>query len=859
MPLARQGSLWVILVVVGTIVGEEKTPYRTAADRPIDVKHIRLDLEVFLEDRKIAGDATITFAPLRSVRSVRFDAVDHVVESVRDAKTKKDLSFENTGKQIVVDFGEPLPVGEEFSLIIDYAVREPKAGLYFFGPSEKEPDEPLMVWSQGEPISNRHWFPSLDHPNERQTTEILATVPEGIEVLSNGRLVSRDKLGDKRRVRYHWKQSKPHVAYLVTLVAGRFNVGRTQWRGIPVTFYVPPDRQADIERTFGRTTKMLDFFSERFGIDYPWEKYAQVVVHDFIAGGMENTSATTLYDRVMHDERAMLDSSPDWLIAHELGHQWWGDLVTCKDWSHLWLNEGFATLCELLWSEEAEGQDEYLYSLLRKSRAARGGGGVKTRPIVDRHYRNPRSMFDARAYPKGAWVLHMLRHLLGDDAFFEAVASYGNEYRYRTAETADFRRSLERSTGRSLERFFYDWTQRPGHPELEVESKYLPEDRLVQVDVKQTQEGEPFQFPLTFELRTDSSDASRRLTHQITEKEVRFFLPAAKAPTMILVDPDVALLADLKEIKSNDLWKKQALEGPSVVDRIRAVEHFAESKSPADVELLTEVLKNDSFQGVRSEAAAALAKVGGETASEALIAALEDDHPKVRRSAAKALGDFVGNDEVVAALSKAMKKGDKSYFVEAELLEAFVNCQRFPEIRPLTDALGKTSHGEVIRRAALRGLGKSRDPIALDVLLEWSSQGKPNRCRVEALRALANYLRHADIEEKEKKLALDAIAGALNEGGPRVRGAAIETLRDLGRESRPALPVLASLAKQDPDTRVRELAEKSLAKIKAETPVPVELGELQEELEKLRKGNKLLTERLEKLESKSLDPLTETK
>ncbi|NOX55943.1 MAG: M1 family metallopeptidase, partial [Planctomycetes bacterium] len=333
-------AFWVVVFVTGPLFGEEN-PFRAPADRSVDIQHLKLELEVFLSEKRIVGAEELSLRMRRPVRTLRLNAVDHEVQSVQVLEAGDErpraLPFDNTGTELVIDFGRLLPRGTACQLTIRYQVRAPRSGLHFFGPTEAEPDVPLMVWSQGEAESNRYWFPCLDHPNERQTTELIVTVPDGFEVVSNGVLVSRRKLPDQQKVRFHWKQTRPHVAYLVSLVVGKFAVGRDTWRGRPVLYYVPPERAADIERTFGRTVEMLEFFSRRFGIEYPWEKYAQVVVEQFVMGGMENTSATTLHYRVMHDERAIQDSSPDGLIAHELAHQWWGDLVTCKDWSHLWL------------------------------------------------------------------------------------------------------------------------------------------------------------------------------------------------------------------------------------------------------------------------------------------------------------------------------------------------------------------------------------------------------------------------------------------------------------------------------------------------------------------------------------------
>ncbi|MBE85273.1 MAG: peptidase M1, partial [Gemmatimonadetes bacterium] len=541
--MPRSRSAFSLILTFAVLLGAKTSAFtedalRTAASRPVDILHIRLDLDVQLKAKTVAGSATIDFVAIQPTRTLSLNAVGHEVSLVKvvGKKTGK-VSFENSGETIDIDLGRTLSRGEKGRVQIDYRVRDPKAGLYFFQPSKAEPDVPLTVWSQGEPTANRHWFPCLDNPNERQTTELLATVDDGFEVLSNGSLESKKKL-ENGRVKFHWKQAKPHVAYLVTLVVGEFEIGRTEWRGRPVTYYVHKNRAADIERTFRNTSKMLDFFSERFGIEYPWEKYAQVVVEQFMWGGMENTSATTLYPATMHDERALIDGNPDWLIAHELGHQWWGDLVTCKDWSHLWLNEGFATYCETLWAEHYKGKDERDYLLYNESKQARSGSAL-TRPVVDRRYPDPSTMFDSRAYPKGGWILHMLRSQLGDDDFFRGIQRYGTVYAYQTVETNDLRQVFEKLYGVSLERFFYDWTQRPGHPTLLVKSSYSAKEKQMKLEVKQTQKADPFHIPLRIELTMPGDEKPVVLERLMTDREFTSYLPVQKRPTLVRVDPEI--------------------------------------------------------------------------------------------------------------------------------------------------------------------------------------------------------------------------------------------------------------------------------------------------------------------------------
>ena len=829
----------------------ESPPLRSAGDRPVDIRHLKLELDVDLEARRIAGTATLDLVVLRPLSTIRLDAVNHQLTAVRGRRGKdkpSGLEFENTGREILVHLPARAAAGAEWQLAIDYSVTNPATGLHFFGPTPNTPRQPLMVWSHGEPISNRYWFPSQDHPAERQSSEIVATVPAGMECLSNGKLVSRKKADGGKRTTFHWKQEKSHVSYLTTLVVGRFEVTRERWRGRPVLYYVPPDQADDTARTFGRTVEMLDFFSDTFGIEYPWEKYAQVVVEQFTAGGMENTSATTLYRGVMHDERAMLDSTPDRLIAHELGHQWWGDLVTCRNWSHLWLNEGFATYSEVLWYEHKLGRDEADYLLYSKSRSGRSGGAL-TRPIVDRRYPSPRSMFDSRAYPKAGWVLHMLRHRVGDDAFLRALKRYGTVYAYQVAETGDLRRTFERLLGHSLERFFFDWTARPGHPVVTVSSRYAADAKQVRVEVTQDQKGEPFAFPLTGSFAVSGRSEPVRLDLTVTEKRQVAFVPVPSRPTLVRVDPQHSLLAEVKEKKARGWWVAQLKNGARVPERLRAVAHFAPSRNAADRKLLVEAVSNDKFYGVRVAAAAALGRVADDLSRPALLAALEQDNPHVRSAAATALGAFGKNDAVADVLEAAWSEGDRSYKVEAAVLKSLARIRK-PPLKMLEDALGRDSHREVIRQTALTALARRKEPRAIEILLEWTGADRPRRCRMAAIAGLGQRVTRVATPEMETGKVVKRLTGLLQAPGPRIRAAALQAMRRLGGSAKAAEDVVASLAEHEPEGRVRVAAQAALKAMQTEKTASAELDRLRGELESLRKRNRDLADRLKKLEAK---------
>ena len=824
----------------------DDTPLRTAGDRPIDIKHIRLDLKVDLPKKTVDGVATLEFRTMRKLKSFALDAVDFEVKSV--AVSGKDIRFRHDGKKLHVDLPEEWPADKDGTLAVTYRVREPKDGLFFFGPTAAEPETPLTVWSQGEAVTNRYWFPCLDHPNQRQTTELVVTVADGYEVLSNGKLLEKRANPDGTAT-FHWRQEKPHVSYLVTLVVGKFAVVREEWNGLPVLYYVPPKRRDEAARTFGRTREMLDVFSKRFGIAYPWEKYAQVVAEQFTAGGMENTSATTLNDRALHDERAFLDSNADALIAHELAHQWWGDLVTCRDWAHIWLNEGFASFCEVVWAEHKLGPDEGAYNLLHKARAAIAGG--KERPIVDRRYTSPRMMFDARAYPKGAWVLHMLRSRLGEDAFWSAVRAYGTENKFKSVETADFRRVLERETGRSLERFFYDWTERPGHPVLDVAIEYLPESKQLRIAVKQTQAGEAFAFPLPVRY-TLSGSGERRETFEVNAKEQTFFLPADSAPTRVEIDPAQTVLAEIKETQGRDLWANQLLNAKSLTARIRAADHFGQSKTPADRELLARALKEEKFWGAKAEIAAALARSGGDTCRDALVAGLSDSNPKVRRACADQLGKLRNDPKAASALKALLQKGDASYFVEAAALRSYGELGQPDTVAVLMPWLAKESYTDVLRVAALNGLGASRDLGALDTLAAWTKRGKSRSARVAALQALVKLGQTASPNDAQRQAILNAVAACITGPGemPYVRRIAVTALRDLGQMATPKIDVLEALLQNDPDEYVQNLAKRAIEQIRGSGSASGEMSRLRDELEKLKKQNQSMQERLDRMERK---------
>jgi aminopeptidase N len=827
-------------------------PLRTAVDRPIDIKDIRLDLRVDLAKKLAEGSATMQIRSLRPIKHVELDAVAFHVKKVSLAQgdgSPQPAQHTHDGKKLTILLPTPWSAGQEATLRVDYRVEDPKEGLHFFGPTAAEPDTPRIVWSQGEPTSNRYWFPCIDEPDERQTTEIVVTVPEGFEAVSNGKLLSRKTSDDGKSVIFDWRQDKPHPSYLVTLVVGQFDVVREEWDRVPVLYYVPRGKKDQVAPTFARTREMLAFFSKRFGIHYPWDKYAQVVAYRF-GGGMENTSATTMGD-ILQDQRSILERDSDSIISHELAHQWWGDLVTCRDWAHIWLNEGFASYAEALWDEHRDGADAYAYNMYQKAGGAISGG--KTRPVVDRRYPTAMSMFDGRAYPKGAWVLHMLRRRVGEDVFFKAVEQYGSGHRLQSAETADFRRTMERVTGRNLERFFYDWTERPGNPVLDVTTEYTPASQQARVVVKQTQSGEPFHFPLT--LRVSCAGAAKPVVveQDVMDKENTFLIPLPGTPTRVEIDPEQAILAEIKETKGRDLWADQLLQGSSVPVRLRAVRHFRDSKTDEDRELLARALAEEKFWGVQTEIASALADMGGETARAALMEGCRHSNARVRRACMQGLGNLQSDSQIAEFAAQVLRKSDPSYGVCGAAMLTYVKHKGKDAVAVLSPWLTRPSHNDTLRASALAALAQTQDPAALDLLLQYAKAGNPRTSRGAALRGLTQFVRKAKLSDEQSKQIETLLAEGLQGDDMMTQFVVLNATTELGPLASSLLPAVEKLSRDGSNERIRELAKQTAEKIRgqdksAAAPATAEVKQLREEVEKLKREQADLRERLRKLE-----------
>jgi len=811
-----------------------------APDRRARIEHIALTLSFDFQRAILYGQCATTFSAVGgALTSLVLQAADLRIKDVRCGA--KRAPFELVGDELHISVPK-LAEGRSATVAIDYEVHQPEQGIYFIRPDRAYPNKPYQVWTQGQDADAHYWFPCVDHPNAKATTEVIATVPSDCFVLSNGTLVAEALDKSRKTKTYHWKMDVPHVTYLVSIVAGRF-VGRTsKVDGVPVSWYVEPGREAEGQRSFGKTPKMVRFFNERIGFKYPYSKYAQIAVRDFIFGGMENTTCTTQTDATLHDARAAVDFTSDDLVAHELAHQWFGDLLTCKDWSHAWLNEGFATYFDDLFRAFDRGEDEFVMQRLADQDVYLKEDRERyRRPIVTNVFREPSDLFDRHLYDKGACVLHMLRTQLGDELWWRGINQYVTANAFGLVETVDFARALERVSGRNLARFFDQWIYGAGHPEFEVAYRWDSDAKAAVVDIKQTQpesdETALFSVPVTLEFVLPRGKRERvSVTCDAREQSFRF--PLSAKPQTFIFDPNADVLKTVKLDVPREMLLRQLASEALVASRIAAARALASDASPDSVAGLAEALGSDAFWGVRAEAAKALGKIRSDAQMAALVRATKIAHPKARRAVAEALGEFRG-DEPCRALEPLLAS-DKSYFVEAQAAKSIGKTRSARAFDQLSRAMRKTSFNDVVRAHALAGFGELGDERAVPIALEWTAYGRSVFARRAAVAALAEF-------GDRRKDVVDAIIALIHDKQLRVRLAAVEALGKTNAAA--ALPEIDHLATLDVDGRLGSTALEAAQKIRAGTAQSAELKRLREDVDELRAANAKLQERLAELGS----------
>ena len=814
-----------------------------APDRPVRTEHVRIEVELDFEAKEVAGTCTTTLHPVREVRALTFDAVDMDVESV--TVNGKRAAYSNSGRQIHIQLTLPLAQDGRAEAAIRYRCK-PSRGLYFWGPDEGYPDRPVQAWTQGQDEDSRAWFPCLDAPAQRATTEVLATFPAKMTALSNGALVS-DQVKAGRRTT-HYRFDFPHPAYLVTLAVGEFEEERARTGDTQLRYLFPKGRKADAMRCVGRTPEMIELLEEVTGEKYPYGSYSQVFVTDFIFGGMENTSATTLTDSVLHDARAHQDYSAEPLIAHELTHQWFGDLLTCREWPHGWLNEGFATYGEVLWKERSEGVDEVdLYRGTLLEVYLQEVREHYARPIVTRKFHLPVDLFDRHLYQKGALVLHELRRRLGDELFFRAIRHYVKTNRAQSVETVDLARAIEEATGHNLDRLFNQYVFSAGHPELKAEVRYEAEERRVRIKVQQKQKASPPDgfpiFHLPLKVRVVADRESREQILELSDAEHVYFISSEKEPEQVSLDPRREILGTLEVDKPVDYWLRELKTAPEARTRSEAAVALGKIGSARAVEALESALMNDAFWGTQAASARALGQARTPRAKKALLGASHLPHPKARRAVVAALGEFKRDREVAPALQRICEKGDRSYFVEGEAGRSLGKLRVDGSLPVLQKMLSRRSFMEVVAVGAVDGMAESLAPKAYEIVEPLTRYGQPVFLRRAAVMALAKLAEPA----QKKTEAVELLAELFRDPLFRIQYAAIDAARELG--DRRIIPALESTPFLD--GRAQRASREAIRALREEEPKAKQLAGLHEEVDRLKEETKSLKERLERMEASS--------
>ncbi|WP_017325108.1 M1 family metallopeptidase [Synechococcus sp. PCC 7336] len=822
-------------------------------DRPGRVEHIRLDLDIRLDAREIEGTCSIQLNPIRDgIRSLKLDAVDLEIQSVRCHHA--DLSFSYDGKELEIQLAEPTRRGERLELAIAYAARQPQRGIYFIHPSEDYPDKPVQVWTQGEDEDSRYWFPCFDYPGQLATTEILATVPDPYMAVSNGELVAVTESGAEKKT-YHWSQAEVHPSYLVALAIGDFAELQDEWKGKPITYYVEKGREEQARITMGKTPEMVEFFSTAFGYPYAYPKYAQVCVDDFIFGGMENTSVTLLTDRCLLDERAAIDNTrAETLVAHELAHQWFGDLIVIKHWSHAWIKEGMATYSETLWLNHAYDKERADYNRYgdQKSYLSEDSSRYR-RPMVTNVYKEAIELYDRHIYEKGACVYHMLRHRLGDDLFSQSIQSLITDHAHSTVDTADLVRAVDKATGINIQPLLDLYVFRGGHPDYKVGYSWDDDAKLAKVTVTQTQDKESlFDLKIPIAFGYDDGKTLKDFTVKVCEAEQSFFFPLPEKPQFISFDRGNHHLKTVELTYALPELKAQLLYASDVMARIYAAKAIAKKGNLEALKALQESLKAEAFWGVRVEVCEALADISLDQVFDVLASALEDGDAHVRRAAIAGLTKFKTR-KTFDLLLQRLKDGDESYYFEGAVARAIgviagktvdSDVREEEAIAALKSVLEeKAGWNEVVRSGAIGGLSQMKESAAaLDLLLKYTESGVSQPLRLASIRALGSYA-----SEKENSKVLERLRELSRETFFLTEVATVNALGQLNTTK--AIPVLQSL--ESSDGRVERMVGEAIEKVQKNAGSDSAVKELRDELEQLKKTNRDLVSRLEKLETKS--------
>ncbi len=679
---------------------EEKEPvkrahYNPSEKRKTDILHTILHVSFDWANQQLNGKAIITATPyFYATDSLILDAKAMDIHSVTLEGNNTPLKYTTDGSFLSIKLPKEYKAGEKYNVVIDYTANPEKVsqsgssaitdakGLYFINHDGSNPNKHQEIWTQGETEASSVWFPTIDDPMEKTTHEIYMTVLDKYQTLSNGYLKDSKKVENGKRVD-HWVMDKPHSTYLFMMTVGEFSIVNDTWKRkdgseMEVNYYVEKKYEEHAKAIFGETPRMLSHFSELLGVEYPWAKYSQVVVRDYVSGAMENTSATIHGDFLYQTKRELIDGGNESIIAHELFHHWFGDLVTCESWANLPLNESFANYSQFLWDEHKYGKMEADMNAFSEMEgyflSAQQGGHVD---MIRYDYENKEDMFDGHSYNKGGRILNMLRTYVGDEAFFAALKLYLTENAYKNTEIAHLRLAFEQVTGEDLNWFFNQWFLASGHPIVRFEQEYDATSQELTVTILQKQDFEKwplYKLPIAIDIYTSKGVQSELVWADEVEEKI-VFKGITEEPSLVNIDATKTLLAKKVDKKNTEQWIYQLNNAPLWLDKKEALAKIGNSSDDAAIKAVIKAL-DFPFWNVKTMAMAKLKKAVAaypDLVKKKLISIAEfGKHPKERAKAVKYLSKYFNEDQsLVSVYEKATK--DQSYNVLGSGIKALAS------------------------------------------------------------------------------------------------------------------------------------------------------------------------------------------
>lgn len=732
-----------------------------------DVQHILLNIKVDPENKILQGEMQAAIVPtvdnftefeldavgMSNIKAVRYSAIS---TGIKNNSAYNNVSFDYDKKKIKIKLDKSFNIGDTIIYGIFYNTAHPEKGLYFISPSAEFPNKRYEVWSQGEGEDNRYWFPCYDYPNDKATTEIYVETDNKYQTISNG--VVKEKIVNNNQTIWHWVNDKPHSSYLVMLAIGNWDTISTSWDGIPIISYVQPGKKLWGQFSYRQTADIVKFFSEYIGFKYPWHEFRQVAVQDYIYGGMENTGAVVLFDGSVYDENTEPDYSATGLVAHELAHQWWGDVVTCKNWNEIWLNESFATFFQCLYKEHELGKDEFDYNIFNNGISSIRADSIKRLPIYTRNG------LTTNTYSKGAVVLSMLRNLIGDEKFRKMMNIYINQNKFKPVVTKDLVNALYNAIDdplldkmpANMDWFFDEWIFKAGQPEIKADYLYDETTNELTINALQVQKMDSssiFKTPFPIEIVTETGTQNLMME---TSKELKSYKIKLNAkPLNVNFNKGNKVLCKLYFTKPINDWLWQLNNSADAIDRTTALNGLKDFLNVDSV--IADILntaRNDKFWGVRYEAVKVLALSNSKLVTEKYLKYYSDEpDSRVRRAFLQNLNTMLNNnpeeknnlDALQLFLTNAAKY-EKSRYAASDAINAMGQIldktEIYDAVIPFIDT---DSHVDIIRRNVLSSLKDCKDPRAKDIFIKYAVFGSTARVRNIAINALENYLGHPNI------------------------------------------------------------------------------------------------------------------